>query len=213
MADYFIISRDSEVRSEADELLSQSSYVKEYRAEKTIFAASECYEIDQGKLMDFSNISVICDIGDTKLNFFDENNIVITEIEKGKVWLTGGVPRREGVEVGDVFTFSLGDTELEFEVAGFAKDALLGSEMMGNPRMLMNSNDFNTLCDDEMINSYSMGHVFYVDTDNTSALESELSDLNGIMFLGDRNMIKMTYVMNMLAVSYTHLTLPTILRV
>lgn len=198
MADYFIVSRDSEVRSEADELLSQSSYVKEYRAEKTIFAASECYEIDQGKLMDFSNISVICDIGDTKLNFFDENNIVITEIEKGKVWLTGGVPRREGVEVGDVFTFSLGDTELELEVAGFAKDALLGSEMIGNPRMLMNSNDFNTLCDDEMINSYSIGHVFYVDTDNTSALESELSDLNGIMFSGDRNMIKMTYVMNML---------------
>lgn len=198
MADYYLISRDSDGGNEAEELLLQSDNISDFRAEKMISAACECYQTEQGKLMDFSNISVICDIGNTKLNFFDENDTVITEIEKGKVWLTGGIPRREGIEVGDVFTFSLGDTELELEVAGFAKDALLGSEMMGNPRMLMNSEDFQTLCDDEMISGYSMGHIFYINTDNTSALESELSDLNGILFSGDRNMIKMTYVMNML---------------
>lgn len=198
MADYYLISYDSGGKNEAEELLLKSGNISDFRAEKMISAPCECYQTEQGKLMDFSNISVICDIGDTKLNFFDENDTVITEIEKGKVWLTSGVPRREGIEVGDVFTFSLGDTELELEVAGIAKDALLGSEMMGNPRMLMNSNDFQTLCDDDMISSYSMGHIFYIDTDNTSALESELSDVSGIIFSGDRNMIKMTYVMNML---------------
>lgn len=198
MADYYVISRDSDGKSEVEEMLSQSGNISDYRAEKTIFAACECYQTEQGKLMDFSNISVICDIGDTKLNFFDENDTVITEIEKGKVWLTGGIPRREGVEVGDIFTFSLGDTELELEVVGFAKDALLGSEMMGNPRMLMNSEEFQTLCNDEMISGYSMGHIFYINTNNTSTLESELSDLNGIMFNGNNDTIKMTYIMNML---------------
>lgn len=198
MTDYFIISRDSDGKNEAEEILSQISNVSDYHSEKTIFASCECYQTEQGKLMDFSNISVICDIRDTRLNFFDENDTVVTEIEKGRVWLTGGVPRREGVDVGDVFTFSLGDTEIELEVAGFAKDALFGSEMMGNPRMLMNSEDFKTLCDDEIISNYSMGNVFYIDTDNTSALASELSELDGIMFDGSNSMIKMTYVMNML---------------
>ena len=198
MADYFIISRDSEGRNEAGELLSESSNVKEFRAEKHIYAASECYKTDSGKLMEFSNISLLCDIADVKLNFFDENDSEITEIEKGTVRITGSIPRREGVEVGDKFTFTLGDTELELEVAGFAKDALLGSEMMGNPRILMNSEDFKTLCNDEMISAYSVGHVFYIDTDSVSALESELSDLNGILFSGGKATIKMTYIMNML---------------
>lgn len=198
MADYYLISRDFDGRSEVEEMLVQSDNISEYRAEKAIFATCECYQTDQGKLMDFSNISIICDIGDTKLNFFDENDIVINEIEKGKVWLTGGIPRREGVEIGDVFVFSLGDTELELEVAGFAKDALLGSEMMGNPRMLMNSEDFQMLCDDETINTYSMGHIFYIDTNKVTEIESKLSNLGGIMFDGDNAMIKMTYIMNML---------------
>ncbi len=198
MTDYFIISRDSEGRNKAGELLSESRNVKECRAEKTVFATSECYKNGSEKLMDFSNVSLLCDISDTKFNFFDENNSVITGIEKGKVWLTGVIPRRNGVGIGDKFTFRLGNTELELEVAGFAKDALLGSEMITNPRMLMNSEDFRTLCDDEIISAYSMGHVFYIDTDSVSELESELSDLNGIIFRADKAMIKMSYVMNMI---------------
>lgn len=198
MTDYFIISRDSEGGNEAEELLAQSDYVNDIRTEKVIYASSECYKVNNDKLMDFSNISLICDIEDTKLNFFNENDNIINKVEKGKVWMSGSIPRREGVEVGDVFTFSLGDTEMKLEIAGFVKDAFLGSEMMGNPRMLMNSEDFKTLCNDEIISNYSMGNVFYIDSDNTSALESELSDLTGIMFSGDRDMIKMTYVMNML---------------
>ena len=198
MADYFVISRDSDGKSEVGDLLAKSRYVKKCRAEKTVFAAVECYKTDKGKLMDFSNVSLICDIADTKLNFFDEDDSVITGIEKGTVRFTGGIPRREGVTAGEAFTFRLGDTKLKLEVAGLAKDAFLGSDMMGNPRMLMNSEDFKALCEDETISRYSMGHIFYIDTDSVSNLESELSDLNGIMFSGDAAMIKMTYMMNML---------------
>lgn len=198
MADYYIFSHDSDGRNEAEELLSQSSNLSDYRAEKTIFASCECYKTAQGKLMDYSNISLVCDISAVKLNFFDEHNNIVTDVERGKVYLTGSVPHREGVEAGDSFTFRLGDTKMELEVAGFAKDALLGSEMMGNPRMLMNSEDFQTLCDDEKISNYSMGHIFYIDTNRVSQLESEISNLNGIMFNGSNDMLKMTYIMDML---------------
>ena len=198
MADYYIIARNTDGKDAVSEILDQSQNVLDYRAEGAIYASCDNYKTSSGKLMDFSNISIICDISVAKLNFFDENNNKINDIEKGKVYLTGSIPKREGVEIGDRFTLTLADTELELEVAGFGKDALFGSEMMGNPRVLMNSEDFDTLLADETIRAYSTGNIFYIDTDNPDALESELSDITGIMFDGNNSVIKTTYMMNML---------------
>ncbi len=198
MADYYIIAQDTDGKDAVSGLLDQSKNVLDYRAERIISASCDSYKTSSGKLMDFSNISIICDISAAKLNFFDENNNMIHDIEKGKVYLTGSIPKREGVEVGDSFTFTLADTELEFEVAGFGKDALLGSEMMSNPRMLMNSEDFAALLADETIRTHSAGNIFYIDTDSPAALESELSDITGILFDGDNSMIRTTYILNML---------------
>lgn len=198
MADYYILTRDTDGKDAVSEILDQSKNVLDYRAERAIYASCDSYKTSSGKLMDFSNISVICDISAAKLNFFDENNNTINDIEKGKVYLTGSIPKRDGVEVGDRFTFTLADTELELEVAGFGKDAMLGSEMMGNPRMLMNSEDFDTLLADETIRTNSAGNIFYIDTDSPDALEPELSDITGIIFDGDNSTIRTTYMMNML---------------
>lgn len=198
MTDYFIISHDIDGENETDRILSQSRYVKSYEDEKTIIATSENLKAGNKKLMEFSNATLICDIEDAKLNFFDENDEVITRIKKGTVYITSGVPRREGVKAGDRFTLSLGNTDLELEVAGLGKDALLGSEMIGNPRLLISHEDFLTLCADSEISDYSFEHVYYITTDSVADLESELSDLNGVMFSGDIEMIKMTNMMNML---------------
>lgn len=198
MADYYIVARDTDGKDAVSEILDQSKNVLDYRAERIIYAICDNYKTSSGKLMDFSNISVICDISAAKLNFFDENNNTINDIEKGKVYLTGSIPKREGVEVGDRFTFTLADTELELEVAGFGKDALFGTEMFGIPRMLMNSEDFDTLLADKTIIDYSAGNIFYIDTDSPAALVSELSDITGIIFNDDNFIVRATYIMNML---------------
>mgnify|MGYP003206038264 FL=1 len=198
LGDYFIIERSTGGEDTISKILKHSENVSEYKTYNVVNASCDDLKTDSGKLMEFSNIALICDINNTKQNFFGMDNEVITDVEKGKVYITGSVPKREGVKIGERFYVELGDTKLLLEVAGFAKDALLGSEMMGNPRLLINSADFETLTADETIHTYSCGHVYDIDTDNAAALESELNEQNGMLFSGDRDLIKMTYIMNML---------------
>lgn len=198
LGDYFIIERSTSGEDTISKILKHSENVSGYRTYNVVNASCDDLKTDSGKLMEFSNIALICDINNTKQNFFGMDNEVITDVEKGKVYITGSVPKREGVKIGERFYVELGDTKLPLEVAGFAKDALLGSEMMGNPRLLINSADFETLTADETIHTYSCGHVYDIDTDNAAALESELNEQNGMLFSGDRDLIKMTYIMNML---------------
>lgn len=198
IGDYHIIERSTGGEDTISEILEHSDNVSAYRTENVVYASCDNLKRDHGKFMDFSNIALVCDIKDIKQNFFDMNNETVTEVEQGKVYITGSVPKREGVKTGDRFYVELGSTKLPLEVAGFAKDALLGSDMMGNPRLLVNSADFETLMTDETIRTYSCGHVYYIDTENETALESELNEQRGILFSGGRDMIKMTYIMNML---------------
>ena len=198
LGDYFIIERSTGGEDTISKILKHSENVSGYKTYNVVNASCDDLKTDSGKLMEFSNIALICDINNTKQNFFGMDNEVITDVEKGKVYITGSVPKREGVKIGERFYVELGDTKLLLEVAGFAKDALLGSEMMGNPRLLINSADFETLTADETIHTYSCGHVYDIDTDNAAALESELNEQNGMLFSGDRDLIKMTYIMNML---------------
>lgn len=198
LGDYFIIERSTGGEDTISKILKHSENVSGYRTYNVVNASCDDLKTDSGKLMEFSNIALICDINNTKQIFFGMDNEVITNVENGKVYITGSVPKREGVKIGERFYVELGDTKLPLEVAGFAKDALLGSEMMGNPRLLINSADFETLTADETIHTYSCGHVYDIDTDNAAALESELNEQNGMLFSGDRDLIKMTYIMNML---------------
>ena len=198
LGDYFIIERSTGGEDTISKILKHSENVSGYKTYNVVNASCDDLKTDSGKLMEFSNIALICDINNTKQNFFGMDNEVITDVEKGKVYITGSVPKREGVKIGERFYVELGDTKLLLEVAGFAKDALLGSEMMGNPRLLINSADFETLTAHETIHTYSCGHVYDIDTDNAAALESELNEQNGMLFSGDRDLIKMTYIMNML---------------
>ena len=201
LGDYFIIERSTGGEDTISKILKHSENVSGYKTYNVVNASCDDLKTDSGKLMEFSNIALICDINNTKQNFFGMDNEVITDVEKGKVYITGSVPKREGVKIGERFYVELGDTKLLLEVAGFAKDALLGSEMMGNPRLLINSADFETLTADETIHTYSCGHVYDIDTDNAAALESELNEQNGMLFSGDRDLIKMTYIMIILVVS------------
>ena len=197
LADYFIISKQPRGGA-TDKIIAECSYVDDFKQEDCIFATSEALKTPKGKLMEFSNVLLVNDISRMQINIFDENNDPITSVEEGKVWITGGVPRRENVKVGDRFTFSLGDTETEFEVAGFGKDALLGSDMMANPRLLMNPKDFEKLLSDQKISGYDLGQTIYIKSDDTNKLESALSDIDSALFSGSRSLIKTTYMMNML---------------
>ena len=136
MADYYLFAHDGNGEGTVENLLETSANVKDWRSEKMIDATSEALRDGGNKFMDFSNVLLICDISDTNLNFFDRDNNIVSDVPKGKVYITGYVPIREGATAGDKFRLKLDSTEIGLEVEGIAKDALFGSAMMANPRGL-----------------------------------------------------------------------------
>ena len=70
----------------------------------------------------------------------------------------------------DKESFVPSDTNITFEYAGFAKDAILGAEMIDNPRFIINEKDYLKLVGDEEVRKYSMGAILYVDTDDIETI-------------------------------------------
>ena len=84
---------------------------------------------------------------------------------------------------------------------GMAKDALLGSSMMGNSRFLFHREEIEKLLSDETIYNGYQGQISYIDLKDeagVSEIASAISQAPGIMFSGARSLIKMCYVMDMI---------------
>ena len=196
MTDYFIITLDNQ-NSDMEKTLENEPSVTDFRRERTVFADSTNFRRNGKKLADMSGSSFIMSIDDTKLNYFDSSNEIITEVERGKVYVTGDAARNSGIAVGDRFTIELGETKLEVEYAGFTKDAFLGSPFMSNSRFILNKADYETIVADERAKG-SAGSIYYVNTDDMNALEKVFAGMNGILFDGSREQMKTSYIMSIL---------------
>lgn len=198
MADYYILSRAINGNDVIADILAGSEKVNEYRKDDVIFTTAENFTRDNQKIMEYTNASLVQSIDDTDFHFFDSGNNIISEVNSGKMYISGNTVKKSGLVPGDKITLEIGNTSMEFEFAGYLKDALFGSEMMGNPRMLISREDFLKIADDTSVKQYSMGSLYYIDTDNYFALEAETADADNILISFSNDTIKLTYFMNML---------------
>ena len=198
MTDYYFISIEPDGNDTLSEILENEDSVTEYRKETVVFCTEDNFLKDNKKLTDFSTSAIMTSIDNAKLNYFDNNNDIITSVDVGKVYISGSFVKNAELEVGDTFNFRLGETEITFEFAGIVKDAFLGGEMMGNPRFLLNDSDYQKISSDDMAKQGNTGGIFYVNTDDTIALESAAAECSTINFNGSFSTIKMTYVMSII---------------
>lgn len=198
MADYYILSHKSNGRDSVEELLQNSKNAKSYRKDDVIYTTEDNFKCGGKKLMEYSNISMVQSLSNSDFNFFDENNNVVKKVEQGKMYIAGALPKRSDLQIGDKFMLNIGEINMEFEFAGTLKDALFGSEMMGNPRMLVSDEDFRKIANDEYVKQYNSGGVYYIETDNLSALQSETADAESVYLAIDNDTVKLTYFMNMI---------------
>ena len=116
----------------------------------------------------------------------------------------------ECVKAGDLLFSDGGQLTLHaVTLDGMAKDALLGSSMMGNSRFLFNKEEIKKLLSDETIYNGYQGQISYIDLKDeagVSEIASAISQAPGIMFSGARSLIKMCYVMDRI-VAFTMLIL------
>ncbi|MDE7105532.1 MAG: ABC transporter permease, partial [Ruminococcus sp.] len=198
MTDYYFITIEPNGDDTLSEILENEDSVTEYRKEQNVFCTEDNFLKDNKKLTDFSTSAIITSIDNAKLNYFDSNNDIITEVDAGKAYISGSFAKNAELETGDIFDFRLGETEITFEVAGIVKDAFLGGEMMGNPRFLLNDSDYQKISSDDMAKQGNTGGIFYVNSNDTIVLESAVAECTNIIFNGSVSTIKMTYVMNII---------------
>ena len=196
MADYYVLAIESGNENLKDEILAVDS-VSDCRKEEIIAGSASDIKVDSGKISNLDLTALITSIGNAQLNYFAPDNEKITDIEKGKVYISGEIENEANLKVGDKLTLEIGDTSVELEYMGRAKDALFGSEFMGNPRILLSEEDYNTIYEDEFAQK-SKAAVYYVETDDVSEVETMLGDKSGIFLNEGNDTIKLTYVMSMI---------------
>ena len=197
MSDYFIIATEPDGEGTMAKTLDRADFVTDYKRENAVICTADNFTKDGKRLADFSNAAMAMPIGEAKLNYFDKDDNIIDSVASGEAYMSGSIVKKAGLEIGDTFEYKIGETEFTLTYAGPAKDAFMGSEMMGNPRILLNNGDFEKILADSSASAMIVG-FYYINTSDLSALEAAVTEINGIMFDSSLSAVKMTYVMNML---------------
>lgn len=132
--------------------------------------------------------------------YFDQNNEEITEVEEGDVYVRQSVLSSNNAKIGDTVIIKVNDKEKKFTVKGILKDALFGSILMTNPRYLVSENDFLDFTEVENYQN-CQGKMTFINTDDIPRLEKALAKCDSIVFSGSEDLIKFTYLMEMIIVA------------
>lgn len=178
------------------EILSSEKAVKNFSSDELYFADDKAFRFN-GKEIKDSKTLIIQSLAKSGIKFFDKNNEEIKNVEPGKVYISVKCMKNNHLKEGDEVTYTFGNTSLKLTVAGGAKDALFGSDMMGNTRFLINESDYEKLDKDPELDMYK-GRCFYIDTDKPGDIKAALSDAKNVLFSADKSVLKMTYVMDMI---------------
>ena len=198
IGDYAIITMGDNSTGNIAPAFDNAECVKGYKIEGCIFGSQNSVTRIDGTAVETKNTALFQAIEDMKLNIFAVNNQRISEVNEGEVIICGKFIQNNGFEIGDYIRVKLGDTEMNLKIAGKGKDAFLGSDFMGNTRFLLNKNDYEKFLTDEMINAHYQGEIAYVETDDTSAMNSVIADIPGIAFANSRSTLETCYVMEMI---------------
>lgn len=191
--DYFVATRGKENNEPISQALDSISDLDSYETEDIIYAESGAFYCG-GKKLDIKNTSVIMSFSDAAINYFDADNNVIENVEEGTVLVSGKAMKNAGIKEGDVVDITVGNNTVSVKIKGRCKDAILGSDLMGMTRFILNEKDFEKLRTED--NGFE-GRLWYIKTKDVSEVETKLSKADGILFNGDEAMMKKTYVMDM----------------
>ena len=195
MGDYFIITMQKDAVEKLSGILDNTKEVDSYKYEDIMTLTSGNFKRDGKKLTQFTNAAILQSADDLKINIFDMDNNKIKSVPEGKCYISANIPDRAELEIGDKFTIDINGKTYDFEFAGKAKDALLGSEFVNNPRFIMNKSDYEKIASE---NPEYKGNLFYIKSSDTDAIEAATADTVRTFFAGSRSLIKTSYVMNMI---------------
>lgn len=209
IGDYVVISMGADSKANINEILHEMEPIRDYRIEPVVFGEKSNLKDMHGEKLEAKNSVIYQSIEDSRLKFFDKENKQITQIKPGHAYATGDFMEKNHLQPGDKIRITHNSISFMVTLDGMAKDALLGSSMMGNSRFLFHREEIEKLLSDETIYNGYQGQISYIDLKDeagVSEIASVISQAPGIMFSGARSLIKMCYVMDMI-VAFTMLIL------
>ncbi len=201
VGDYNILTMGDHAVGALDDFLKNTKEIKDYRIEETIYASQKHFKNADGTDIDYSSTSganLIMSGAHTALKFYDGNNDLITDPKEGEVYVSHGFLDETDKKIGDTIHVNHNGVEFDLKIVDICKDGFLGGAIVGNRRFIISDKDYNKLKEKQVIRDSYMGQCCYIDTDDTKAIKSALTNTSNVAFDGDKNLIKTSYLMDMI---------------
>ena len=195
LGDYMVITQNGD--GGITDILEKSSNVESYRKEDCFWGQRDLFSINGKKIKAKNSAVVLQSISNEGIKFFDENDEELKSVKQGEVFVAAGMLAENNAKIGDELEVEVMGKKRSYKIAGEIKDAFLGSQMMGSQRLIISPEEFSQYTEVEELEQY-IGNMFYIDTNDRTALASEMTNARNILFDGDRAMIKISYVMEMI---------------
>lgn len=194
VSDFLMIAMgSSEENNQAiEKFLREEDNVTDYLVEHALVV--DRIEDEDRTNLEYSNTCLIDRVDVSPQNFFDKDNKKIEKIAKGNVYLSRALLEEFSLEVGDTMYLKYdADTYLKVEVAGYAKDALLGSDLMGTKRILVSAEDYKTLQQGNLMGC----EMYHIDSNDVNALQQNYGKQTfSVSFGCDKATVKVTYLLD-----------------
>lgn len=197
--DYFIGTKGTAPNGKSvTDIVKKLDYVTSCKTENCIYTSLDAIKVNNKKIdMQYMGQETLTSFKSSVLTYFDGNNEKITNIDKGELYLKKTFLTENNISIGDKITITIDNVSDEFTIKGYIKNAVFGSSMMDNQNFVLNQADYEKFLKLNSLESRK-GQYIYIDTTNTASLKQEISDDPTIVFAGDRNLIKTTYIMDMI---------------
>ena len=198
VGDFVIITMGRNAVGDLDEMLATEPAIDAYRLDTVIFGSRDTLKKGDGSRIETKNVLIMQDLSESTFNFFDSNNETPKALEPGHCYVTGSFLKTNDMKVGDVLEVGQEGVTVRLIIDGKAKDALLGSNFMGNTRILMHSDDYKVFRNNETIARDYSGQICCIDTHDISAVQEAATKCRTINFAQPRDTVSMCYVMDMI---------------
>ncbi len=197
--DYFVATMKKAGALEFDEMLKDLDSTKSYSSERIIYMPHSNVTHNNNTVEASANSYMLQTTDDCTMNYFLDDNSILTRVEKGKVYVTGNGLKKSGLSVGDTIEISIGSVSGEYVVAGGIKDAVCGSNLMAMTRFIINEEEFERYITNTEILTYYSGSLCYINTNDLQATATAVAELgDSVVFTADRGTIKFTYIFDMI---------------
>ncbi|MBR3057912.1 MAG: ABC transporter permease [Clostridiales bacterium] len=200
IGDFVVVTmKNTDKWDELEKMLKTEPSVKDYRLDTVIYTSQDGLKKMDGSEIETKNITMVQCLQDTDFLFFNEDDEAPAPLLPGHCYVSGSFLSKNNLHPGDSIRISQGDVELTVILDGKVKDALFGSDFMGNTRFLLHEEDFKKFSENKEIWSKFAGQVCCIDTidHDTSGLEDAMTNIN-VAFAKPSSTISLCYVMDMI---------------